>query len=56
MAKKKEVIEPIQERQEKPKKQLKEFVLRDDFPPKKKGEKILVSKGGEQLLKSKNLI
>lgn len=41
---------------EKPKIELKRFKLKDDFPPKKKGEWISLSKGGAELLKSKNLI
>ncbi len=35
---------------------LKSFKLKDDFPPKKKGEMIELSKEGEVILKSKNLI
>lgn len=40
----------------KPKIELKKFKLKDDYPPKKKGEVIELSKEGEILLKSKNLI
>lgn len=35
---------------------LKEYVLRGPFPPYKTGEKIKLSEGGAELLKSKNLI
>ncbi|MEO0572581.1 MAG: hypothetical protein AAF039_12820 [Bacteroidota bacterium] len=41
---------------EKKKIELKKFKLKDDYPPKKKGEYVMLSKGGEILLKSKNLI
>lgn len=51
MAKKKETPEAI-----KPKKVLKRYRLRDDYPPKKKGEIIELSAEGAILLKSKNLI
>lgn len=34
----------------------KEFVLRDDYSPLKKGEKISLTKEGEKVLKSQNLI
>lgn len=40
----------------KPKKELKTFNLKDDYPPKKKGDPIKLSKEGELYLKSKNLI
>lgn len=40
----------------KPKIELKKFKLKDDYPPKKKGETIELSEEGEKLLKSKNLI
>lgn len=40
----------------KPKKILKKYVLRDDYPPKKKGETIELSEGGAKLLKSLNKI
>lgn len=33
-----------------------EHVLRNDYPPKKKGEKVLLTEEGKQVLKSKNLI
>lgn len=50
MAKKTEVKEA------KPKIELTEYVLKGDFLPKKKGQKIKLSKGGAKLLKSKKLI
>ena len=61
MAKKKEEIEVKGEvlevqSEKKPKVQLKRFKLKDDYPPKKKGEFVQLSKEGETYLKSKNLI
>lgn len=59
MAKSEDKVEgeaPKPRTKKKPKKELKQFLLREDYPPKKKGEKILLSKEGEAYLKSINLI
>lgn len=42
--------------EKKPKVELKKFKLKNDYPPKKKGEFIMLSKDAESYLKSKKLI
>ncbi len=56
MAKKNNAKPEEEKAVQKPKIPLKKYKLKDDFPPKKKGEIIELSKGGATLLKSKNLI